>query len=60
MSRCIVSEQLAYKQADAAKMLGVSVSTFQRQIRPQLPQPVFLGGRLLFKHVDLQRWLDRQ
>lgn len=55
-----MTEQLAYKQADAARMLGVSTSHFQRHIRPNLPQPKFVGGRLLFLHVDLKRWLEKQ
>lgn len=50
--------QLAYSQKDAARMLGVSVSHFQRHVRPELPIPVVVGGRLLFKHRDLERWLE--
>lgn len=55
-----MTEQLAYSQRDAARMLGVSVSHFQRHVRPELPRPVFVGGRVLFKHVDLARWLAKQ
>jgi excisionase family DNA binding protein len=56
----VVSQQLAYSQRQAAAMLGISESTFKRHIRPQLPPPVFVGGRVLFKHRDLERWLNKQ
>lgn len=55
-----MTEPLAYSQAEAAALLGVSVSTFQRHVRPELPTPVFVGGRLIFKRADLERWLARQ
>ncbi len=51
--------QLAYSQKDAAAQLGMSVSHFQRHVRPDL-KPVYVGGRVLFKHADLVRWLERQ
>jgi predicted DNA-binding transcriptional regulator AlpA len=52
--------RLAYNQREAAAMLGVSVSTFRRHIRYELPQPKFVGGRLLYRHRDLEAWLNRR
>jgi predicted DNA-binding transcriptional regulator AlpA len=51
---------LAYSLKDAAATLGVSPSHFQRHIRHELPPPVFVGKRVVWKHVDLARWLEKQ
>lgn len=52
-------QQLAYSQKDAATQLGISASHFVRHVRPDL-KPVFISGRIVFKHADLARWLERQ
>lgn len=55
-----VKTQLAYSQLQAAATLGISVSQFQRFVRPGLPIPTYIGSRVVFKHSDLVRWLSRQ
>lgn len=55
-----MAEQLAYSQRQAAALLGVSVSHFQRHIRKELPEDAtkFIGGRIVFTHAGLAHYLE--
>jgi predicted DNA-binding transcriptional regulator AlpA len=50
---------LAYPAEEAARMLGISKSTFLRHVRHELPPPVYIGGCVVWKHADLERWLHK-
>jgi excisionase family DNA binding protein len=52
------SDQIAYSQADAAALLGVSVSTVRRMIKAQQLRAVQLGQRRsVVTRDDLERLL---
>jgi hypothetical protein len=49
---------LAVQQPEAARMLGMSVDSFQRQVAPEI-RAVRLSGKLkLYPVRELERWLD--
>jgi excisionase family DNA binding protein len=50
---------LALSTEEAARLLGVSESHFQRHVAPHL-QSVRIGARVLFTRQDLEAWLDEQ
>jgi hypothetical protein len=52
------SSPLAVQQPEAARMLGMSVDSFQRHVAPEI-RAVRLSGKLkLYPVAELQRWLD--
>lgn len=55
-----VSIQL-YTQDDAAALLGLSVRTLEGwRYKGQGPAYVKIGGRVRYRHQDLDAWLDAQ
>jgi hypothetical protein len=50
---------LALSRRDAAKALGLSLSSFQRYVQPDV-RCVYVGQLRLYRVPDLQAWLDRQ
>jgi len=44
---------------EAAKLLRISVKTFERKVQPLVPR-VKIGSKVLFDREDLQRWVDTQ
>lgn len=51
--------QLAYNQAQAAKLLGVGVNTFKANVRPYIAC-VWIGNSRRYTHAELSKWLDRE
>jgi len=51
--------RLALNQQEAAAALGVSVSHFERHIKPHL-RVAYSGSLRLYPLAELQRWLDAQ
>jgi hypothetical protein len=52
------SVRLLVNQAEAAAMLGMSVNTFKRQVRPYIGRVEANGMR--FPVTELQKWIDRE
>ena len=48
--------RLAVSRRDAAAALGMSLSTFQRHVQPEL-QCVYIGNLRLYPVSELERWL---
>jgi hypothetical protein len=53
----LVVQPLAYKAEEAAAALSVSVSTFERYIRPHVPC-VYLGRCRIYPVPGLATWLE--
>jgi hypothetical protein len=51
--------RLALNQCEAAEALGVSISHFERHIKPDLPV-TYTGSLKLYPLAGIQQWLDRQ
>lgn len=51
--------RLLLTRREAAEVLGVSLSHFQRHIQPHL-RCVYSGQLRLYRPCDLERWADRQ
>lgn len=50
---------LAVNQKRAAAMLGISVNTFKRNVRPDLPR-IVIGSAVRYRVKDLEDLLDRR
>lgn len=48
---------LALSQEEAAEALGMSVDSFGRHVKPELPC-VYVGRRRIYSVAALQAWLD--
>jgi len=44
---------------EAAKLLRISVKTFERKVQPFVPR-VMIGSKVLFDREDLQKWVGMQ
>lgn len=51
-----MSQRLLVNQAEAAAMLGMSVNTFKRQVRPYIRRVEVQGMR--FPVSELTKWVD--
>jgi len=49
--------RLALNQREAADALGMGVDTFHKEVRPHVAK-VYVGAKVLYPVVGLQRWLD--
>jgi excisionase family DNA binding protein len=52
-------DRLAYRMPEAARVLGLSLSTFTRHVRPQL-RLIRRGRLVLVSRAELERWLERE
>jgi excisionase family DNA binding protein len=52
-------ERLLLTRKEAAQVLGMSLSHFQRHVQAQLPC-VYSGQLRLYRPADLERWAERQ
>jgi hypothetical protein len=52
------SEPLSYRRADAAKVLGMSLDSFERYVQPEV-RLVRRGGMRLVPRTELEAWLDK-
>ncbi len=52
------TDAIAYSPTDAAKVLGVSRSLFDRDVLPQL-QCAYVGRRRVISRRELEAWLER-
>ncbi len=48
--------KLAYQRKEAAAVLGISVDTFDRHVRPEL-KCIYVGDTRLWPVKELERWL---
>lgn len=51
--------QLLISRSEAADLLNMSLSHFQRHVQPQLPC-VCSGQLRLYRHTDVEHWIDDQ
>ena len=49
-------EPLSYRRADAARVLGMSLDSFERYVQPEI-RLVRRGSIRLVPRVELERWL---
>ena len=52
-----VLEPILINRSDVPKYLGISASTFERWVRPNLSE-ICLGRCVLFSKVDIHNWID--
>ncbi|MDD5502464.1 MAG: helix-turn-helix domain-containing protein [Candidatus Thermoplasmatota archaeon] len=53
-------EPFTFNETQAARVIGVSRSTFRRYVaKGELPAPRRLGKRLLYSRRALMEWLER-
>jgi hypothetical protein len=52
-------EKLLYTRREAAAMLSMSLSHFQRHVQPWL-RCVYSGQKRLYRSSELERWIDRE
>lgn len=53
-----LSEPLAYRRREAAKLIGLSLDSFERHVQPEL-RMVRRGSIRLVPRSELVRWLDQ-
>ena len=51
--------RLLLSRKEAAEMLGMSLSHFERHVQPHL-HCVYSGQLRLYRPADLERWVDEQ
>lgn len=51
--------KLLLTRREAASMLGMSLSHFQRHVQPRIPC-VYSGQLRLYRPLDLERWVERE
>ena len=51
-------QQLAYKRTDAARIIGMSVDSFERHVQPEI-RLVRRGSIRLVPRSELVKWLER-
>jgi excisionase family DNA binding protein len=54
----MAAERLLLTREEAAELLNMSLSHFQRHVQPYLPC-LYSGRRRLYRLSDLERWVDR-
>lgn len=52
------AKKLLLNRREAAAMLGMSLSHFQRHVQPYL-RCVYSGQLRLYRQADLERWIER-
>jgi len=52
------SEPLAYRRADAASLVGVSLDSFERYVQPEL-RIIRRGSIRLVPRSELVKWIER-
>lgn len=52
------SEPLAYRRDDAAKVLSMSLDSFERYVQPEI-RLVRRGSLRLVPRTEIERWLER-
>jgi hypothetical protein len=57
--RAPASRRILLTRREAASVLGVSLSHFQRHLQPELPC-VYSGQLRLYRPADLERWAERE
>jgi hypothetical protein len=54
-----VDVRLAYSRSEAAELLGMSLSSFERHVLPQI-RVVRRGSLRIVPRRELERWLERE
>jgi hypothetical protein len=59
LSRTTELPRFLYTREEAARVLGMSLSHFQRHVQPHL-RCVYSGSLRLYPPRELKRWIERQ
>jgi excisionase family DNA binding protein len=51
------SERFAYSRAEAAKSLGMGLTTFEERVQPDL-RVIRVGRKVLIPATEITRWID--